>query len=102
MRGFWLLLARISLEVHRKSVVGAALGIRRVLGESHSSRGVRLMAVRCPLDAWSAGIAFLMAGLCDEFLCKRLCVFPGYFFFFGFSVYEGTTTAKKLCDFFFS
>ena len=48
--------------------------------------GVRLMAVRCPLDAWSAGIAFLMAGLCDEFLCKHLSVFQGNFFFLGFSV----------------
>ena len=67
-------------------MVGAALGIRRVRGESHSSRGVRLMAVRCPLDAWSAGIAFLMAGLCDEFLCKHLSVFQGNFFFLGFLI----------------
>lgn len=92
-------MARISLEVHRKSVVGAALGIRRVRGESHSSRGVRLMAVRCPLDAWSAGIAFLMAGLCDEFLCKHLSVFQGNFFFLGFFGLGGSNHAKKFGDF---
>ena len=60
--------------------------------------GVRLMAVRCPLDASSAGIAFLMAGLCDEFLCKHLSVFQGIFISWVFGL-GGSNHAKKIDDF---